>query len=125
MANYLPNLEPAKHLLPLIAEDKTLANGADQIPIPPVDSESLFLLHHAGIRQAVYQGTLILDSLCDKPHSQAEHFPPTLLYRHMLDLGDSIATLLRFGSASNGAILLRSLFESVICLCKLPIDRDT
>lgn len=42
MANYLPNPEPAKHLLPLIPENKALANGAGQIPILLVDSKSLF-----------------------------------------------------------------------------------
>lgn len=115
MPDFLPVSDPSP-LLPLIPADRALAEGADKIPIPPVDPESIFLLHHAGIRQAVYEGTLLLDRLCDKPHSQAEHFPPTLLYRHVLDLGDSIATLMRFGSASNGAILLRSLLESVICL---------
>ena len=115
MPDFLPISDPSS-FLPLISADRALAEGADQIPLPPFDPESIFLLHHAGIRQAVYEGTLILDRLCDKPHSQSEHFPPTLLYRHALDLGDSIATLLRFGSASDAAILLRSLLESVICL---------
>lgn len=116
MADFLPISEPAKYILPLISADRTLAEGAHEIPIPPVDPESIFLLHHAGVRQAVYRGTLILDRLCDMPLSQVETLPPAMLFRHLLDLGDSIGTLLRFGSASNGAILLRSLFESLIGL---------
>ncbi len=39
-----------------------------------------------------------------------------MLYRHVLDIGDSIGTLVRFGSANNAAVLVRALFESSVGL---------
>ena len=45
-----------------------------------------------------------------------EQAPVFMLYRHILDLGDSIASLLAFGSASTASVILRSLFESNLAL---------
>ena len=61
MKNFLPHSEPPKYLLPLTSVDRALAEGAHIIPIPPDDSESLFLLHHAGVREFVYQMKYHLD----------------------------------------------------------------
>ena len=39
-----------------------------------------------------------------------------MIYRHMLDLGDSIGTLLRFQGGQTNFVLLRALFESSLAL---------
>lgn len=116
MPGIFPSLEPEPKILPLIPVDRALVQGVEQVALPPNHLEETCLLHHAGVRQAVYVGTHIIDRLCASPPSSGNHLPTVLLYRHILDIGDSIGTLMRFGSASNAAILLRTLFETVIGL---------
>lgn len=47
-----------------------------------------------------------------------------MLYRHSLELGDSIGTLLRFGSSTTAIILVRSLFETSLGL-EFILENDT
>lgn len=108
----LPSLKPVETLLPLRPYDACLEEGIQNLQIPPRDYEESCLLSHYGIRQASYAGTRILDHLFKALSNEGVlHLAPLLLYRHILDLGDSIGTLLRFGSSSTAAILLRALFE--------------
>lgn len=116
MSGIFPSLEPEPKILPLLPVDRALVQGLEQASPPPKHLEETCLLHHEGVRQAVYVGTHIIDRLCASPPSDGNHLPIVLLYRHILDIGDSIGTLMRFGSASSSAILLRTLFESVIGL---------
>ncbi|RPH80566.1 MAG: hypothetical protein EHM80_04860, partial [Nitrospiraceae bacterium] len=68
------------------------------------------------IRQSTYAGTHILHHLLTNPPGKGFHLVPLMLYRHVLDLGDSIGTLFRFGSANSAAVLVRALFETSIGL---------
>lgn len=112
----LPTLQPESSILPLDAADITLAAGVDQVPYPPHTVEDKGLIYHVGIRQAVYIGTHFLNQLYTNPPGGSSHLPAIMIYRHMLDLGDSIGTLLRFHSGQTGFILLRSIFESSLAL---------
>ena len=47
-----------------------------------------------------------------------------MLYRHALELGDSVAKLLRFGSSSTASILIRSLFETSLGL-EFILEKNT
>ena len=112
----LPALKPVPSILPLDSADQSLAAGVDQVAFPPHALNDKSLMFHVGIRQAVYVGTHFLDHLYSSPPGGSSHLPPIMVYRHMLDLGDSIGTLLRFQSGQAGFILLRSLFESSLSL---------
>jgi len=112
----IPKLTPAVSLLPLTPTDASLASGIEEVTIPPADLESKLLLLHAGLRQAVYFGTHLLARLLQIPEKTRRHLPVVMLFRSMLDLSDSIATLLRLGSTFAASILLRSLFEAFVQL---------
>lgn len=114
--NPLSSLRPIESILPLSSHDACLDVGMDNIPSSPRNHEERCLLSHYVIRQATYAGTHILDHLLSTFSGQGIHLAPVLLYRHLLDLGDSIGTLLRFGSSATTAILLRALFESSLGL---------
>jgi hypothetical protein len=116
MSKFLPSLNPAPSLLSLTPQDQCLEDGKDQVPIPPNGLDDVCLLTHSGIRQSVYAGTHILDHLLSNPPGKSSHLAPLMLYRHALELGDSIGTLLRFGSSSTASILLRALFEASLGL---------
>ena len=83
-------------------------------------------LHPLGRKHTFWHTTLfnkvsvlgldILDHLLRNPPGKGPHLAPIMLYRHALDLGDSISTLLRFGSANTANILLRGLFETSLNL---------
>ena len=47
-----------------------------------------------------------------------------MLYRHALELGDAIGTLLRFGSSTAASILVRSLFETSLGL-EFILEKNT
>jgi hypothetical protein len=108
----LHSLKPVTSLLPLSPEDECLAKGIEDASIPPRDLEERCLLAHCTIRQAAYAGTYVLDHLLSAPPGGNIHLASLLLYRHVLDLGDSIGTLLRFGSSLTATILVRGLFEA-------------
>lgn len=112
----LPTLIPVQDLLPITQLDRLLAEGIDQVMLPPSDLEELSLLFHVGICQSVYMGTHLLDWLCTNPPGGSSSLPTIMIYRHMLDLGDSIGTLLRFQTGQTGFVLLRALFESSLAL---------
>ena len=112
----LPKLTPAAGLLPLTPTDASLSSGIEEVTIPPADLESKHLLLHAGLRQAVYYGTHLLDRIVRIPEKPRRHLPVVMLFRSILDLSDSIATLIRFGSSFAASILLRSLFEAYVQL---------
>lgn len=112
----LPSLLPVQDLLPITQLDRLLVEGIDQVMLPPSDVEELSLLFHVGIRQSVYLGTHLLDWLCTNPPGGSTSLPTIMVYRHMLDLGDSIGTLLRFQTGQTGFVLLRALFESSLAL---------
>jgi hypothetical protein len=112
----LPSLEPIQSILPITRLDGLLAEGIDQVMLPPEDIEETSLLFHVGIRQSVYMGTHLLDWLCTHPPSGGTSLPAIMIYRHMLDLGDSIGTLQRFHGGQTNFVLLRALFESSLAL---------
>lgn len=103
-------------LLSLGTKDDQLAEGIDAIELEPNDSEQLYTILHCGIRDSVYHGTYLMDMFRQKVNGGTEQAPIFMLYRHVLDIGDSIGTLLRFGSTSSASILLRSLFEANLSL---------
>ncbi|GJL64058.1 MAG: hypothetical protein NPIRA04_27120 [Nitrospirales bacterium] len=116
MKHNLPASPAVGDLLSLGTKDKQLAEGIDAIEIEPNGSEELYILLHCGIRESVYRGTHLMDMFSKKVQGGTEQAPLFMLYRHVLDIGDSIGTLLRFGSTSSTSILLRSLFESYLSL---------
>ena len=63
-----------------------------------------------------------MDHLLLSPPGKSSHLAPLMLYRHALELGDSIGTLLRFGSSSTASILLRALFEASLGLEFILLD---
>src|SRR5688572_31590509 len=77
------------------------------------DKASLPLLCHEAVRQAVYIGTHLLNHLYKSPPipqpAQKPDLVPMMLYRGILDIGDSIGTLARFESVPPSLILIRSL----------------
>jgi hypothetical protein len=117
MVNNLPNLAPHNSILSLTPLDDQLNAGLAEVLTSPKDPSDKHLLVHAGIRQAVYLGTHLFAALCDKEHmKRGGQLPPIMIYRYILDLGDSIATLLRFGAGASAFSILRSLFESSLAL---------
>lgn len=112
----LPSILPVESIFPITPLDRLLAEGIDQVMLPPSDLEELGLLFHVGIRQSVYIGTHLLNWLYTNPPSGRSSLPAIMIYRHMLDLGDSIGTLLRFQTGQSGFIILRALFESSLAL---------
>jgi len=112
----LPFLKPVDSILSLTPEDQCLEKGWDLTPVPPRTLEEARFLTFYVIRQSVYAGTHILDHLLRKPPSNSSHLAPLMLYRHALELGDAIGTLLRFGSSTTASILVRSLFETSLGL---------
>ena len=116
MSEILPTLSPFPKILSLYDFDETLISGLDKVCLPPKDLDERLLLHHAGIRQAVYIGTHILAEFLESFPQADNHLPVAHLYRHLLDVGDSVGTLVRFGSAPTGTILLRALFETALSL---------
>ena len=111
MNHNLPNFEPAKNILSLISADYALEKSIDEIHFESHNLEELYILLHSGVRQSVYIGTHIMDYFFQAYPVGTKQFPVVMLYRHLHDLGDSIGTLLRFGSTSTASILLKSLFE--------------
>lgn len=116
MNNPLPFLKPVESILSLSPEYQCLHDGFDSVSFPPRTLEEARFLTHYVIRQNSYAGTHILDHLLRHPPGKSAHLAPLMLYRHVLDLSDSIGTLLRFGSATTASILVRSLFESSLGL---------
>lgn len=116
MSKILPSLKPFPKILPLYDFDETLISGVDTVCLPPKDLNEQLLLHHTGTRQAVYIGTHILAKFLKNFPQTDNHLPVARLYRHLLDVGDSIGTLVRFGSAPTATILLRTLFETMLSL---------
>lgn len=109
----LPFLKPINSILSLTPEDQCLEKGwEDSALVPPGTLEETRFLTYYIIRQSVYAGTHILDHLLSNPPGKNSHLAPLMLYRHALELGDAIGTLLRFGSSTSASILVRSLFET-------------
>jgi hypothetical protein len=120
----LPFLKPVESILSLTSEDQCLEEGRDSVLIPPRTlEEACFLTYHV-IRQSVYAGTHILDHLLRNPPGNSSHLAPLMLYRHALEIGDSIGTLLRFGSSTSASILVRSLFETSLGL-EFILEKNT
>jgi len=109
-------LEPIDSILSLTPEDQCLEKGWDSALIPPRTLEETRFLSCYVVRQSVYAGTHILDHLLSNPPGNGSHLAPLMLYRHALELGDAIGTLLRFGSSTTASILVRSLFETSLGL---------
>jgi len=109
-------LKPVDSVLSLTPEDQCLEKGWDSALIPPRTLEEARFLTCYVIRQSAYAGTHILDHLLCNPPGNNSHLAPLMLYRHALEIGDSIGTLLRFGSATTASILGRSLFETSLGL---------
>jgi hypothetical protein len=97
-------------------QDECLGANPKTISLPPSSREEGYFLAHYVIKQSVCAGTYILDHLLRNPPGKGPHLAPIMLYRHAIDIGDSICTLLRFGSANTANILLRSLFETSLNL---------
>ena len=116
MKHNFPRSLPVNDLLNLGIKDVQLAEGIDGIHLDSNDLEELHTVLHCGIRESVYQGTHLMDMFRQKVKGGTEQAPVFMLYRHVLDIGDSIGTLLRFGSTSSASILLRTLFESNLAL---------
>lgn len=109
-------MEPIESLLSLTPEDKCLSASFQTSSIPPQSLDAACFLTQYIIRQSCYAGTHILEHLLRNPPGNSAHLAPLMLYRHALELGDSIGTLLRFGSATTASILVRSLFETSLGL---------
>lgn len=120
----LPFLKPIDSILSLKPEDQCLEEGWDSTPIPPRTLEEAQFLTFYVIRQSVYAGTHILDHLLRNPPGNNSHLAPLMLYRHALEIGDSIGTLLRLGSSTTGSILARSLFETSLGL-EFILEKNT
>lgn len=117
-------LKPVDSVLTWTAEDQCLAAGRESTSIPPRNLEDgCFLAYHV-ISQSVHAGTYILDHLLRTPPGNSSHLAPLMLYRHSLEIGDSIAKLLRFGSSSTASILIRSLFETSLGL-EFILEKNT
>jgi Family of unknown function (DUF5677) len=120
----LPFLTPVDSVLALTPEDQCLEKGWDSVLIPPRTLEEARFLTYYVIRQCVYAGTHILDHLLNNPPGYSSHLAPLMLYRHTLELGDAIGTLLRFGSSTAASILVRSLFETSLGL-EFILEKNT
>ncbi len=116
MSNNIPLDPPHDPLLHLNGIDPLLSLGIENIPLNTTNHDQLFMLFHRGLRSCVYIGTHLLAHIPRNANGGIEHVPVLMLYRHILNLGDSIATLFRFGSVSEISILIRSLFESWLAL---------
>lgn len=116
MSKPLAFLKPTDSALTWTAEDQCLEAGRESTSIPPRNLEDACFLAYHVISQSVHAGTYILDHLLKNPPGNSSHLAPLMLYRHSLELGDSIAKLLRFGSSSTASILIRSLFETSLGL---------
>jgi len=112
----LPFLKPAETILTLTAQDECLGKSPKTVNLPPHTFEDACWLIHYVISQSAYAGTHILHHLLANPPGKGPHLVPLMLYRHALDLGDSIGTLFRFGSANSAIVLIRALFETTIAL---------
>ena len=112
MENNIPLSPPDDKLFPLYEIDPFLSTGIESISLDTTNEEQIFILFHRGIRSSVYVGTHLLAHIPKIINKGTEHAAVVMLYRHILDLGDSISTLFRFGSVSAISILIRSLFES-------------
>lgn len=124
MSKPLPFLKPVESILSLTPEDQCLQEGRDSVLIPPRTlEEACFLTSHV-ISQSVHAGTYLLDHLLRNPPGNSSHLAPLMLYRHALELGDSVAKLLRFGSSSTASILIRSLFETSLGL-EFILEKNT
>lgn len=116
MVNNIPLNPPDENFFPLYEIDPLLSRGIELISLDTLNKEELFILFHGGIRSSVYVGTHILTHIPPMIKRGTEHAAVVMLYRHVLDLGDSISTLFRFGSVSAISILIRSIFESWLAL---------
>jgi hypothetical protein len=116
MERPLTFLQPVEALLHLTDQDQYLDQSPAIVSIPPCNLDEACWLAHYTIRQNTYAGTHILHHLLTNPPGKGFHLVPLILYRHALDLGDSIGTLLRFGSANNAVVTVRALFEASIAL---------
>ena len=112
--------EPVERVINLSAFDRSLAEQLAELDSPSIDSPHYFLLCHGAVSQSVYMGTHLLDYLYSLPSAQTPgnqaDLVPIMLYRNILDIGDSIASLLRMEASSTAQILLRSLFETLLSL---------
>ena len=120
----IPFLKPAETILTLTAQDECLDKYPDTINLPPHTFDEACWLAHYVICQSVYAGTHILHHLLTNPPGKDWHLLPLVLYRHALDLGDSIGTLLRFGSTNSAIVLVRALFETSIAL-EFMLEKNT
>jgi len=109
-------LKPVESLLPLAPEDKFLEAGQHLAQIPPRSLDEACHLTYYIVNQSVCAGTHILDHLLRNPPGDSSHLAPLMLYRHALEIGDSIGTLLRLGSSTTASILMRGLFETSLGL---------
>lgn len=116
MKKPLTFLQPVETILHLTDQDQCLDKSPAIVSIPPCNLDEACWLAHYTIRQNAYAGTHILHHLLTNPPGKGFHLVPLMLYRHALDLGDSIGTLLRFGSANNAVVIVRALFEASIAL---------
>ena len=116
MPNNIPLDPPHDRLLPLNEIDSLLSFEIENISLDTTNHDQLFMLFHRGLRSSVYIGTHLLSHIPRNISGGTEHAAVVMLYRHILDLGDSIATLFRFGSLSAISVLIRGLFESWLAL---------
>lgn len=105
------HIEPVPDILPLSEIDKFFVSGLQSCPLDSDNSDDICLFLHEGVRQSVYMGTHILEKLLSSISGRNEHLPVVMLYRQVLEVGDSIGTLLRMGSVDVSAIASRTLFE--------------
>ena len=124
MSKPLAFLKPSDSVLTWTAEDQCLEARRESFSIPPRTLENGCFLAYHGISQSVHAGTYILDHLLRNPPGNSSHLAPLMLYRHSLEIGDSIAKLLRLGSSSTASILIRRLFETSLGL-EFILEKNT
>jgi hypothetical protein len=114
-AEPLIHVDPSPEIISLSHLDARL-NEIESVSLPPQTLEQAHFLTYYVIRQSVCVGTRLLDHLFRHPPGDGIHLTPLMLYRHALELGDSISILLRFGSSTTANVLLRGLFETSLNL---------
>jgi Family of unknown function (DUF5677) len=121
----LPIIKPVPEILALSQIDSYLESGIDEgAPDYHHDKDSC-LFWHVGLRDNVAMGTHLINHFSKNVANGIEYAPAILLYRHMLDLADSLGTLVRLGSTIPCSILLRALLEATFqfeFLLKGPSD---
>lgn len=68
------------------------------------------------LKEIIFFGTHILQWDIEKNKNLGDNSIPTLYFRNILDLSDSISTLINSSSIDSSKILLRSLIENSLCL---------